>query len=240
MNIGPLVVPHTQTTKLIQPRKRPFHYPPPTPQATAMFGAAHGDERENPTCSPTVPDRSRVVATIADHTVRPLPWSAAFALQRRDRIYQRQGFWRIVSVRAGQAHRERHTPPVADQMALAPALGPIGGIRTGLVPTVHRADGTAVDNRPRPINLVIASEPIQQCKVDQVPDACLLPVAHPTPAGHPRPTPEFLREHLPGDAAAEHKQNASETRAIRDARPSAFPPTRWSGQERFDKIPQRI
>ena len=31
-----------------------------------------------------------------------------------------------------------------------------------------------------------------------------------------------------------------ETRAIGDARPSAFRPTWWSGQERFDKIPQRI
>src|ERR1700693_5665251 len=99
-------------------------------------------------------------------------------------------------------------------MALAPALGPIGGIRTGLVPAVHRADGTTVDHRPRPINLVVACEPIQQRKVDQIPHARLLPVAHPTPARHPRSTPEFLWEHLPGDAAAEDKQNASETRAI--------------------------
>ena len=95
-------------------------------------------------------------------------------------------------------------------------------------------------HRQRPINLAIACKPIQQCKVDQVPDACLLPVAHPTPARHPRPTPEFLRQHLPGDAAAEDKQNAGETRAIRDARPSAFRSTWWSGKERFDKIPQRI
>jgi hypothetical protein len=30
------------------------------------------------------------------------------------------------------------------------------------------------------------------------------------------------------------------TRAIGEARPSAFRPTCWSWQERFDKIPQRI
>jgi len=52
--------------------------------------------------------------------------------------------------------------------------------------------------------------------------------------------PEFLREHLPRDTAAEHKQNAGETRAIGDARPSASRPMGWSWQERFDKIPQRI
>ena len=45
---------------------------------------------------------------------------------------------------------------------------------------------------------------------------------------------------MPGNAAAEDKQNAGETRAINDARPSAFRPRRWSWQERFNKIPQRI
>jgi hypothetical protein len=54
-------------------------------------------------------------------------------------------------------------------MALAPALGPIGGIRTGLVTAVQRTDGTTVHDRPRPINLVAAREPIQQRKVDQIP-----------------------------------------------------------------------
>src|SRR5262249_41934368 len=97
-----------------------------------------------------------------------------------------------------------------------------------------------VDDRPRPIDLIFAFEPIQQRKHDQVPDPGFLPVAHAPPAGHPRPTPEFLRKHLPGDAAAEDKQNGGETRAIRNARPSAFWPTWRSGKEGFDKIPQRI
>ena len=33
---------------------------------------------------------------------------------------------------------------------------------------------------------------------------------------------------------------SGETRTVRNARPSAFRPTWWSGQERLDKIPQRI
>jgi len=45
---------------------------------------------------------------------------------------------------------------------------------------------------------------------------------------------------VPGHAAAEDKQNAGETCAIGDARPSAFRPKKWSWQERFNKIPQRI
>ena len=69
---------------------------------------------------------------------------------RRNGIHQRQGFLRVVPVRAGQANRERHAPPVANQMALAPALGPVGRIRAALVTAMHRADGTTVDDRSRP------------------------------------------------------------------------------------------
>ena len=71
--------------------------------------------------------------------------------------------------------------------------------------------------------MIVARESIQQRKVDQIPHARLLPVAHPTPARHPRPTPEFLREHVPWNAAAEDDDNAGETRTIRNARP----PTLW-------------
>ena len=71
--------------------------------------------------------------------------------------------------------------------------------------------------------MIVARESIQQRKVDQIPHARLLPVAQATPACHPRPAPEFLREHLPGNTAAEDEDNAGETRTIRNARP----PTLW-------------
>jgi hypothetical protein len=125
-------------------------------------------------------------------------------------------------------------------MALAPALGAIGGIWPGLVTAEHRTDRTTVHDRPRPIKLVGPSEPVQQRKMNQIPHARALPIAQTPPARHPRSAAEFLREHLPGDAAAEDKQNAGETGAIRDAWASAFRPIEWSWQERFDKIPQRI
>src|SRR4029453_18670088 len=97
--------------------------------------------------------------------------------------------------------------PVANQMAFAPALGPIGRIRTGLVTTMHCADGTAVHDRSRPINLILSSEPIQQREVNEIPHARSLPIAQAAPTRHARSAPEFLREHLPGDAAAEDEQN---------------------------------
>jgi hypothetical protein len=109
----------------------------------------------------TAPNGTRVVAAISEHTVRPLPRSPPFPAERGNRIHQREGFLRVVPVCAGQSHSERYAPPVANQMTLAPALGPIGGIWTGLVSAVHRADAPTVHDRPRPINLAVAREPIQ-------------------------------------------------------------------------------
>ena len=146
----------------------------------------------------------------------------------------------VVPIRAGQTNGERHASPVANQMAHAPALGAIGRVRTGLITAMHRADGTTVHDRSRPINLIVSSEPIQQREVNEIPHARSLPIAQAAPARHPRAAAEFRWKHLPGNAAAKDKQNADETRAIRDARPSALRLTSWSWKERFDKIPQRI
>ena len=54
-------------------------------------------------------------------------------------------------------------------------------VADGRLRTVRR-HLSAIYNGPRSINLVIVCELIQQCKVDQVLDALLLPVAHPTPS----------------------------------------------------------
>jgi hypothetical protein len=59
-------------------------------------------------------------------------------------------------------------PPVANQMALAPALGPIGRIRNGLVTAVHRADATTVHDRPRPINLEVLYRLLRRTRATSV------------------------------------------------------------------------
>jgi hypothetical protein len=51
---------------------------------------------------------------------------------------------------------------------------------------------------------------------------------------------QFLREDLPGNAAAKHEDNAGQAREIRDARSTTLWPSWGNRQERFDKIPQRI
>jgi hypothetical protein len=113
------------------------------------------------------------------------------------------------------------------------------GIWTGLVTAADRADGTTVHDRPRPINLVGAREPVQQCKVHQIRNARPLPIAQAPPC-HPRPAPEFLRKHLPGNSAAKDEDDARQARAIRNAWSATLWPPCKNRQEGFDKIPQPI
>jgi len=144
MDVGSLVIAHAQAAKLTEPGKRPLHDPPPPAQSTPVRGATHREPRHDmPRPQPT-PNRRRVVAAIPEHAVRSLLRSPVCAAQRGNRIHQRQGFLRVIPVRAAQAHRKRHAPPVANQMALAPSLGPIGGTWTRLIASIHRPDGATV------------------------------------------------------------------------------------------------
>jgi hypothetical protein len=240
VDVSSLVVANAQASKLVDPRTCPFHDSSPPSQPTSVAGTTLGEARHDMPRSYAAPDRGRVVAAVPEHAVRPLPGSPAFAMQRGNRIHQRQGFLRVVPIRTGQTHCERHTARVADQMPLAPALGAIRGIRPGLVPAVDRTDGTTVHDCPRPINLVGAREPFQQRKMNQIPYARQLPIPQAPPARHPRSAPEFLREHVPGNAAAKDKDDARQARAIRHARAATLWPSWKNRQEGFDKIPQRI
>jgi hypothetical protein len=132
VDVGPLVRPHPEAAKLTEPGKDALDDPPPRAQATPMRGVAHGQEGHDMTNPETAPNRRRVVAPIPEHVVRPLPRSSAGAVRWGNRVHQREDFLRVVPIRTGQTHRQRHAPPVADQMPLAPALGPTrrGGVES--------------------------------------------------------------------------------------------------------------
>lgn len=145
-------------------------------------------------------DGLRVIRAVAQHAVRTTPGSPPRALERRNRIDERQRFgsshvdWHRSCGRRAASPARRRSP------AFAPALGTVGRIRTNLRPTTHGPHGTAIHHRPRPINLGAAGQPIQQREMNEIPNAGALPVAQASPARHPRTAAEFLRQHLPWDA----------------------------------------
>jgi hypothetical protein len=138
VHVGSLLVPHAQAAKLIQPRERALHDPPPLAQATPMRRAARGEHRENVASSQDLTDGFRVIRTVAENAVRTAPRSPSLALERRNRIDERQRFFRVVPVGTSQADGERHALAITDQMTFAASLGSIGGIRTSLRPATHR------------------------------------------------------------------------------------------------------
>jgi len=97
--VGALVIPHAQPPKLTEPGKCALHDPPPPAQATPMLGTADGQQGHNVASPETAPNGGRVVAAIPDHTVRSLPRSPPFIMQRGNCIHQRQRFLRVVPVR---------------------------------------------------------------------------------------------------------------------------------------------
>lgn len=60
--------------------------------------------------------------------------SSSFSLEDRDGINQCERLLRVVTISPGELNSQRNSAPIANQMALAAELSPIGGIRTGLLP----------------------------------------------------------------------------------------------------------
>ena len=79
---------------------------------------------------------------------------------------------------------------------------------------------------------------MQESEVQQVPDAFVLPIAQASPTGHPRSAAQFPWQHLPRNAAAQHEEDAGETDAIRDARPSTVRHSWHSWHPRHPRHPR--
>jgi hypothetical protein len=74
-DVGPLLIPHAQTAKLIEPGKRPLHDPPLPAQSTPVRGATHGEPRHDMPRPQSAPNRRRVVAATQSGRCRGRPRS---------------------------------------------------------------------------------------------------------------------------------------------------------------------
>ena len=81
MDVGPLVVSHTQAAKLIQPGERPLHDPAKLTEAAPMPRAARGQQRDNVARPQPSPDGLRVVRAVAQHAVGTTAGSSSLALE---------------------------------------------------------------------------------------------------------------------------------------------------------------
>ena len=56
MDVGSLLVPDSQPTKLVEPGKGPLHDPSPAAEATAVLGVAHREQRQDAPVAQTSTD----------------------------------------------------------------------------------------------------------------------------------------------------------------------------------------
>lgn len=72
-----------------------------------------------------------------------------------------------------------------------------------------------VDAGAAPVALARFPRPVQECLVQRVPNAGVLPVAQPSPAGHARATARPLRQQRPLGARPRDEEDAGQAGAIR-------------------------
>src|SRR5829696_6218746 len=97
-----------------------------------------------------------------------------------------------------------------------------------------------VERCPLLVYLFGLSEAVQEHPVQLFPHPGLLPVAQASTAGTAGATAHLLGEHLPGDAALEDEDDASQGGPIFDPWPTASGLWRFGRQQRFYELPQLV
>ena len=134
--------------------------------------------------------------------------------------------------------------PLASVMrwCLLPSLRLSTGLGPVFPPATNRANRSAVNDRPGPVDLVRGAQPGKQRGMQLLPHACLLPIPQTSPACHARTASHLLRQHLPRNAAFQHKQDAGQRLPILDRFPTGVSIPSWLGRrkQRLHHLPQSI
>jgi hypothetical protein len=74
-----------------------------------------------------------------------------------------------------------------------------------------------------PVDALLLADPLEQGMEELLPDAAPLPVPQSPPTGHAGAAAHFLGQHLPGNAALEHEDDASQAGSVVHRRAAALP-----------------
>ena len=129
MNIVSFFISHTQTPLIKQPIKGRLDNVAISAQSAAMVGVAFGDQRLDAACTQRLADFVfGVIRTIRECFVRASAWPATRLFDRRDRIDQSNGHFRIVHIRSGVLNGQWDAVGVNHQMALRAIFPAIRGV----------------------------------------------------------------------------------------------------------------
>ena len=110
-------------------------------------------------------------------------------------------------------------------------LGPVSSPTT-------RADADRVDRRPRPVDLRVIAEPVQQPVVQPLPHAGGLPVPQPAPTGDRTAAAQLAGgQQPPGHPGAQHVDDPAEDRPVVDPGSATVAVRGLGWQQRADRRP---
>ena len=116
MNIITAFITNSQSTKLVQPGKRPLNHPTEYTQPAAVFGSAFGQNRFYTQLTQSISMGLTVIGSIALNTIRSLTRTAYLAGNRRYRFNQRQKLSHIMAVGPGELHRQWDPVGIGDEV----------------------------------------------------------------------------------------------------------------------------
>lgn len=192
MDVGASLVTGGAPTKPRELGEGAFHHPAMATEMRGPVDPLAGDAGHDVSGAARHATSAAVIALSACSGAGPRsrPTATAGSHARNSVEDGRQGD-AVVTVRSDEDQAERYAPPVGDNVALCPLLGPCP---SGWVPSRHPPFGSdrgAVDQDSRLVEMSGLVQPLQQHLVQAVPDPGSLPVPHPAPARHPR-APERL------------------------------------------------
>jgi len=224
MEIAPPFVPDCEPPELVQPRHRAFRHPAMPSQVRAGCDSLPGHPIRNPQ-----PRQFRLTAGNGIRLGgRQLARLHPVSLEHRQRRQHLLKADRVVTVRGRQQGSPGQSRPLTQQVTFGARCGPVG------------RDMRRIDPDPGPVAAIRVGQPLPQDLKQLRPDPALRPGLHPSPAGHPGATAQFLGQHLPWNPAPQHEDDAGQTGPVCAPGP---PPLRlgWFGwEQRFHGCPEFV
>src|SRR5215217_2161097 len=237
--VAPLVT-DDQPTAPGDPGQGALARPAMPAEALAALDPAPGDPRDDAALPAGAAAAGIVVGLVGVRLGRAAPRTAARLADRRHGVERLLQHGAVVDVGGREQDRQGDALPVHHQVALGARLAAVGRVRAGGGPARLGGQARRVQGAPAPVDRPGAAEPVEQGLVERPPDAGPLPVAQPPPATHPAAAAHLPRQHLPGDAALEHEQDAGQRRAILDRRTAALRARPMGREQGAEEGPERV
>ena len=214
---------YPKSVESMQPPDSPLDDPTEPAKAAAMLGTAFREKGLNAKPTQKLACRLTVVSTISIITVRTRAWMSGAAAHGWNVDDQREKMLDVRSVCGGHFDLKRNALPVGDDVMLAAGFPPIGRVWSSVFTSSYSPHRAAVGCGVAPINAGRRVDLGQKNLVQPLEDSCFLPIAQATPASHTAPAAHLLRQHLPGNARLQDKDDSCKGGSIVNRRsPTLF------------------